>query len=84
MNNDTIDTTIGGIEPVYDTGSGGWSSLVARLTGAGRGRGYSVLTVQIIVDEHGNARYWTEPSVKRIEPRARGEELDALIRTLAE
>lgn len=81
MNRDQITTTIGGIEPHYESDEGpGWAPLVRRLTAAGKSQGLSVLTVRVIVDERGQPLHWTKPSVQHIEPKARG---DALLRALA-
>jgi len=84
MKNDTITTTIGGIEPHYESDEGpGWAPLVRRLTAAGKGH-LSVMTVRIIVDENGSPLHWTSPSVCHVEPKARGEKLEALLQALAE
>ena len=81
--NTTLDT-IGGIEPHYESDEGpGWAPLVRRLTAAGKSKGLSVLTVHVMVDEHGNPLHWTKPSVCHVEPKARGKGLEALLRALA-
>ncbi len=83
MTDETRTASIGGITPVYQEDQGpGWAPLVRRLSSAARGR-MSVLTVRVIVDEHGNPLHWTSPSVCHVEPRARGESFDALLRALA-
>lgn len=81
MNDDTIDTTIGGIAPHYESDpSGGWALLTRRLQAAGRSQGLSVLRVTIVVDEWGNPQHWLKPTVEHIEPKARA---DVLLKALA-
>ena len=61
-----------------------WLPLVHRLQGAGKSQGLSVMTVHVIVDERGAPLHWGAPRVTHIEPKARAEALDALLKALAE
>lgn len=48
-----------------------WISVAKRLQKAARadgGRGLSIITINILVDNKGIPQVWTEPSCKRIEP----------------
>ena len=72
------------VNPGYDAALRPWLPLVHRLQGAGKSQGLSVMTVHIIVDERGYPLHWGAPRVTPIEPKARGEALDALLAGLAE
>ena len=61
-----------------------WLPLVHRMQGAGKSQGLSVMTVHIIVDERGCPLHWGAPQVTPIEPKAKGEALDSLLRALVE
>ena len=72
------------VNPGYDAALKPWLPLVHRMQGAGKSQGLSVMTVNIIVDERGYPLHWGAPRVTPIEPKARGEALDALLAGLAE
>ena len=70
--------------PGYDAALRPWLPLVHRMQGAGKSQGLSVMTIHIIVDERGCPLHWTEPQVTHVEPKARGEALNALLAGLVE
>lgn len=52
-----------------------WLNIVRRLQAeASRSNSAGVLTVQIILDPSGVPVYWTEPQLRKIEPRSRARE----------
>jgi len=77
------DAKVNIVNPGYDAALRPWLPLVHRLQGAGKSQGLSVMTIHIIVDERGYPLHWSEPKLARIEPKARGEALDALLAALA-
>lgn len=77
-----ISTTLP-VKPNYGVGIESWLPLVRRLKAAGKSQGHSIVTVHVIVDEFGNAQWWGQPTVCHIEPKAKGEALEKLLRALA-
>ena len=62
-----------------------WLPLMRRLCNAGKARlpGLSVLSVRILVDEHGRPQWWSNPKQTHIEPGRKGEEFAKLIEEMA-
>jgi hypothetical protein len=58
-----------------------WLNVVRRLQSACSGnRGHAVVSVKVLVDGTNSPVCWTEPELKKIEPKS----LDALVELLAE
>lgn len=45
-----------------------WLSVIRRLQSVGSSRGYSVVSISILVDKQGTPVMWTEPTQKKLEP----------------
>lgn len=45
-----------------------WLSVVRRLQSVGTSRGYSVLTIRVLVNAQGVPVLWMEPEQKKLEP----------------
>jgi len=71
------------VNPGYDAALKPWLSLVHQLQSAGKSQGLSVMTIHIIVDEHGYPLSWTHRAT-HIRPKAKAEALAALLAALAE
>jgi hypothetical protein len=57
-----------------------WLNPIRRLQSmAGQQKGYAILEIKIVVDEHGNPVFWTEPTMTKIEPQSSGARLMAQI-----
>lgn len=61
-----------------------WIGLTARLQQAANSQnGYALVTITVLVDEHGNPTFWTEPKVSKIEPLRRGKDfLESMLRCM--
>lgn len=51
-----------------------WSDVIRRLISVSNNGGYSVVSLRIVVNGEGKPMQWTEPSVKRLEPKRDAEE----------
>lgn len=50
-----------------------WLNPIRRLQAlAGQQRGCAILSIQIVVNEHGDPIFWTEPTMVKIEPQSNG------------
>lgn len=59
-----------------------WLSVVARLQQmASSQNGAAIITMTVVVGPDGNPSFWSEPSMKKLEPRSRGDLIAALIST---
>lgn len=43
--------------------------------------GAAIITMTVVVGPDGNPSFWSEPSMKKLEPRSRGDLIAALIST---
>ena len=73
------DAKVNYVNPGYDAALRPWLPLVHRLQGVGKSRGLSVMTVYLIVDEHGHPVRWLEPCTLHIEPKTEAEALAVLL-----
>lgn len=46
-----------------------WYSVIRRLQSISKSNGFSILSIRILVDSHGNPIAWTEPRQTKIEPK---------------
>jgi hypothetical protein len=57
-----------------------WLNVIRRLQSvACRQRGYAIVSLQVMVDEHGQPVFWTEPTLTKLEPQRRAQEFLARI-----
>lgn len=51
-----------------------WSDVIRRLISVSNNGGHSIISLKIVVNGDGKPIQWTEPSVKRLEPKRDAEE----------
>jgi hypothetical protein len=62
-----------------------WFPLIKRLRQQAKtktGNAHAILTVKVLVNEHGEPIQWTTPERVQLEPRAGGDSLEALMKHL--
>lgn len=52
-----------------------WFGIIRSLRSVGRSGGLSVVTLQVVVDEHGKPLLWGNPSAVRLNPRQEAREI---------
>jgi len=48
----------------------GFKNVARRMQSVSKSQGLQIITISVLVDRDGNVRFWTEPTVRKIEPRA--------------
>lgn len=63
------------IKPDWSNVFPAWFNVIRRLQSLAstRNRKYAILTIRVLVDEHGNPVTWSEPDCTRLEPMSNGE-----------
>lgn len=63
------------IRPEWATVFPAWFNVIRRFQSLAttRNRKFAVLTIRVLVDEHGNPVTWGEPECTRLEPMSNGE-----------
>ena len=59
-----------------------WFKVLRSIRHNLRGHSHVVVKLCVIVDEHNTPRHWLKPEVLPIEPKSRGQALEALLEAL--